>query len=85
MEFLDASLMLAPALPTTSWSAFIMAFFTPKSVVLDPAMSSTDQLAAAHNSFGFQKPTSDERIHSGRERDQNPKTLGSAVAQSLAR
>lgn len=45
IEFLDSSLMFVPALLTTSYNAWSIAFWTPESDVLDPATSSVKDIS----------------------------------------
>jgi hypothetical protein len=63
-----------------------MAFFTPMSEVFDPAISSEiSKLAMSYiPCVKLPRLTSNKRINSGGQRNQNTKTLGSPVAQSLA-
>lgn len=78
--------MLLPALPTTSWSAFIIAFFTPTSGVFDPVISSGKQVSK-YPGFIIQghEHTCNEWINPGCQCNEDTKTLGGSVAKSLAR
>lgn len=77
--------MLPPALPTTSWSAFIIAFFTPASGVFDPVISSGKRVSKYTGVIIPEyEHTCNEWINPRSQRNEDTKTLRGSVAKRLA-
>lgn len=81
--------MLDPALPTTSWSAFIIAFLTPESGVFEPVISSAKivncDCPVENQEAILYGLTCNERVDSGSQSNQDTQSLGGSVTQSFAR